>query len=439
VGCNLLDPGGTGSLPKDNADAWVDLGQRALQDRNFTGAWTDFSTALALDSSKSLAYQGLAKAELGRDGFPISRLVHLGDSVSQAPDSGKVDILLGMGDSTLNLIYRPLMRVAQIYTTLQRMESTGRSDRVFGFHLVQNELSAILAGRIYFQVVDANRDTLIQPSELSMARLLRMGGNQGLGLDASRLAELVKPDSSGSVPDSVVQLVNQVFGNVSNLVTDTASRNLIAAGLVGSDTSSAATKLSQQGLDFLGALGGSSTFYQVNDSLDDDGDGCIDEEIFGDNLDNDGDSLVDEDARIGSLATTAPTAGGMAFVAPKASFLHDRMALSNGKLVLVPGDDNLLASTWADASGRLALFQGLRWVRWDDASDTVRNDTIWTRVVNAYGYTPTTVKSAPDYEKIRSVGISEVRKKVLAMPADASRVLLGRRIVGGCWDNVEIP
>jgi len=25
------------------------------------------------------------------------------------------------------------------------------------------------------------------------------------------------------------------------------------------------------------------------------------------------------------------------------------------------------------------------------------------------------------------------------MPADASRVLLGRRIVGGCWDNVEIP
>jgi hypothetical protein len=42
------------------------------------------------------------------------------------------------------------------------------------------------------------------------------------------------------------------------------------------------------------------TFYQFGDAKDNDGDGCVDEELL-DGKDNDGDSFTDEDARISPL------------------------------------------------------------------------------------------------------------------------------------------
>jgi hypothetical protein len=45
------------------------------------------------------------------------------------------------------------------------------------------------------------------------------------------------------------------------------------------------------------SLGNAVTFYQFGDMKDNDGDGCIDEEVM-DGKDNDGDSFTDEDARI---------------------------------------------------------------------------------------------------------------------------------------------
>ena len=433
--CNIFAPAGPSAPPKDAADAWVDLGQRALQDKNFAEAFADFARALSLDSSKSLAYQGLAKAELGKDSFPISRLVRLGDSITAAPDTQKISFLLGMGDAELNKIYRPLMRVARTYQTLARMEQTGHSDHAFAFHLVQNELSAILAGRSYFLLVDANSDTLISPSEIATARLLKLTAT-GLVLDPTQLAKLAATDSTGKIPDSVVTALNQVFTSVSNLAADTATISQIAAGANG-DTASAATALSNRGLDFLHSLGSSTSMFLVNDSLDNDGDGCVNEEIYGDGLDNDGDSLVDEDARISLRSPGSPVAGALAFTAPPEGFLHDQLQLAGGRLALVSGNDEILARTWADGSGLLSLYQGLRWVRWDDPS--VGNDTIWSRVVRENGYTAATVKSSPDYVQIRTLGIIEVRKKVLALQPDASRILLGKKIVGGCWDHVALP
>jgi hypothetical protein len=43
-------------------------------------------------------------------------------------------------------------------------------------------------------------------------------------------------------------------------------------------------------------LGNSVTFYQMADKIDNDGDGCIDEELR-DGIDNDGDGIIDEDTK----------------------------------------------------------------------------------------------------------------------------------------------
>jgi len=440
AGCNLFNPSGTGSYPSNDPDQLVDAGQRALNEQRFSDAYADFSKALLLDSTKSLAFQGLAKSELGKDGFSIAKLVQLADTISNASDSAKLSILVGLGDTGLTNIYRPIMRVASIYERLSRRDSLHLTDGVFPRDLIEYELTTILANRAYFYLIDANRDTVIQSSELAALKLMNLvstGSTSSLQLDAQALVDQSTVDSvTGALPDSTKNSINGILTNVSNIAQDTALLSKLVTSVTGSTGSDSSTNaLTQSAQTFIQQLGSSTSFYLINDSLDNDGDGCINEEIFGDSLDNDGDSLQDEDGRVG-LRQGPPVVVGMpAMITPADGFLHDRLQLVNGRLAVVPGNDEASALTWANSSGLLSLYKGLRWVRWDDPS--VGNDTIWARVVKANNHTVSDVKSASDYTQIRTLGIIEVRKKVLAMPADASRVQLGKKLVGGCWDNVQ--
>ena len=60
-------------------------------------------------------------------------------------------------------------------------------------------------------------------------------------------------------------------------------------------------KVTQNMDSVIGSLGNAVTFYQFGDGKDNDGDGCVDEEIL-DGKDNDGDGFVDEDARLNNVA-----------------------------------------------------------------------------------------------------------------------------------------
>ena len=442
-GCNFFNPSGTGTYPSNDPDQLVDAGQRALNELRFSDAYGYFSKALLLDSTKSLAYHGLAKSELGKDGFSISKLVKLADTISNASDSAKLGILIGLGDTGLTNIYRPIMRVASIYERLSRRDSLHLTDGVFPRDLIEYELTTILANRAYFYLIDANRDTVIQSGELASLKLMNListSNTSSLQLNAQALVEQSKVDSvTGALPDSTKNSINGILTNVSNIAQDTALLQKLVSGVTGGTSTggsdSATNAINKSAQTFIQQLGSSTSFYLINDSLDNDGDGCLNEEIFGDSLDNDGDSLLDEDGRVG-LRQGPPVVVGMpALITPADGFLHDRFQLVGGKLAVVPGNDELSALTWANSSGLLNLYKGLRWVRWDDQS--VGNDTIWARVVKANNRTVSEVAFAADYIQIRTLGIIEVRKKVLALPPDATRVQLGKKLVGGCWDNVQ--
>jgi hypothetical protein len=279
-----------------------------------------------------------------------------------------------------------------------------------------------------------------------MMNLISTTNSSNLKLNADQLIQQGTIDTStGAIADSTKNNINGILTNVSNIAQDTALMNQLlnnATGSIGSTdpttgqtiTDSSKNSVNQAAKDFITQLGSSTSFYLINDSLDNDGDGCINEEIFGDSTDNDGDSLMDEDGRVG-LRQGTPVVGMPALITPPDGFLHNRLQLVNGKLAVVPGNDEALALTWATSKGLLALYQGLSWVRWDDPS--VGNDTIWARVCQANKTTPEQVTSLKNYLEVRTLGIIEVRKKVLALPADASRVALGRKLVGGCWDNVH--
>jgi len=429
--CNFLNPSGDGSYP-DDADAQIDLGQRALRERRYGDAWERFHRALELDSSKSLAYHGLAKAGMGRDGFALSELVILADSVSDAPDDQRLDVLLGTDRTKLDRIYRSLVRAAAVYRILSSRDSAGLTDGIFPARLVARELDAILAARIHFRLIDADGDTTISASEMGLLKLFRLGPG-GLRLDQTLLLASGAVDSTtGSVQDSTVKMLNGVLSNVSLIVQDSQGLDRIRSSIA-SDSTAATSQLSGNSLDFLERLGTSTSFFLVNDSLDNDGDGCWNEEIHGDSLDNDGDSLRDEDARIGFQSSARPVDGARAMVAPGDGFLNDRVRAVSSGIVRIAGDDDGSSLKWSGTEGLLEPYRGLEWVRWDDAASG--NDSIWTRVLRQNGCDAQSVVASGKYEEIRTLAIVEVRKKVMAQADPEKRKALGRKTVGGCWNH----
>jgi len=431
--CNLYNPGGTGSYPEGDPDALIDLGQRDLQALRFDQAWSRFAKALSLDSTKSMAYQGLAKAGMGRDSFSLSLLVDLAGRVANVPDTAKLGVLATLSQSDLNRTYRPMMRTASIYQRLRHRDSLGLTDGVFPSRLIVNELNTILSTQTYFRLFDSNRDTVVSASEMATLRLITLTASSGLQLSPGKLLDPSKVDASGKVADSTVQAVNGVLTNVSALTRDTGLLHQVQ-GSIATDSNSATSQVSQQALDFIHQLGSATSFYLVNDSMDNDGDGCLNEEIYGDSLDNDGDSLVDEDARIGYQASKVPVAGKVSMVSPSKYSLQYALDASGHLQVGSRPTDDLV---WSDGSGLLRPYAGLKWVRWDAPV----NDSIYRRVLKENGFTGTNavanVRKSPDYEHIRTLAIVEVRKKVLVKPADRSRVDEGKLRVGGCWNDIH--
>jgi len=433
--CNLFNPSGDGSYPSQDPDAFIDLGERALQSRDFATAKTNFDKALALDSSKSLAYQGLAKAQMGLEGFSLAMLVQLADTLHKiVADTDRIGFLANLSTDTLNRIYRPLTLAGETYRKFQTRTNLGKIDNAFGFHLVKFEFDAMVSSRTYFRLLDANSNGFVEAGELRTMRMLKsFATSGGAFLNADTLAQVCAVGTDGATDPAAVASINGILQNLSTITQDTLMRSE-TSGSIQSDTTSATSQVSQQALDFIGRLGTSTSFYRINDSLDNDGDGCVNEEIYGDSLDNDGDSLKEEDGRIGYQASKTPVPGQQALVSPSNLSLKTVFEASTNRLSIAPRlPDDL---TWADANGLLSPYQGMRWVGWDDATGS-GNDTVFARVVRTEtggAYTSGTVRSSPNYEKIRSLAIIEIRKKVLSETDATKRVQLGKSTVGGCWD-----
>ncbi|MBK9575909.1 MAG: hypothetical protein IPO40_02430 [Fibrobacteres bacterium] len=452
AGCNLFNPSGTGPSREGEADYWIEEGQTAMQNQQFQTAYRDFSKALALDSSKSLAWHGLAKASLAGSAFDVGELVTLGQKLQGAPDSAKLDSLIAIGDSGLTDIYLPIMRVAQIYSMFIARDTTGRTDKVFASRLVRAELEAILNSKVYFYLMDANRDTIIQRAELAALQLMNLASGS-IGIDADQLASQGGMDSStGALPDTTRDKINTIFANVANIVDDSVTFNKLVGG-DSSESGSATGSMNQDARSFLQKLGSSTRFFMVNDSLDNDGDGCVSEEIYGDSLDNDGDSLIEDDGRIG-LRRYNPTGDSLAMLTPDDGILNTKLLAKTDTLVFFPGNDDYLpfplpatgSMVWADTTALLKPFKSLKWVRWDDNASG--NDTIYRRVLKENNldttWSPSVVRDTlalrgKSYQEFLILAIAEVRKKVLAVPKPVDRIRMGRKLVGGCWNHVTEP
>ena len=446
--CNFFNPSGTSDQANVTADDWIQSGQEDLRDLKFESAFHAFSTALSIDSNKSLAWHGLAKSVLGKDSFTISKLVELADTMGKVADDKKLDVLLGLGDTGITDLYRPLMRVASIYDRFRVRDSLGKTDHVFGTHLILTELSTIYNNRSYFLLIDANRDTVVQRGELAGLKMMSIATG-GLEVSPAKLIEQGGMDTAtGALPDSTRDNINGILNNVTAITADTNILNQLLAGGGGGSSdggSKANAELNTQAKSFIQKLGSSTSFFLINDSLDNDADGCVNEEVFGDSLDNDGDGLKDEDGRVGLRTKTPPADGVLSQRTPPDGFRHDAMQIVTvagvKALAVIPTNlltmDESAVLTYEDGTGLVQLFKGLRWVSRSDSSAGVRNDTIWTRVLADEGVTDIHAITESKLSEVKMLATIEVRKKVFAETDIEKRVALGKKIVGGCWDNVK--
>jgi hypothetical protein len=91
--------------------------------------------------------------------------------------------------------------------------------------------------------------------------------------------------------------LSEVIGTVQSLGLDMGSKGGDCDTAKGEVCTSSGDELTTEVQSTLDSIGESSKFWRLADKIDNDGDGCVDEEIF-DSKDNDGDGIIDEDLRL---------------------------------------------------------------------------------------------------------------------------------------------
>lgn len=282
AGCNLFNPTGESSIDSDDSQALTYEGYLKIQNGEFSEAKKLFRKAIKADSSNSEAWFGMAKAVMNcEDDLNTFHLIQIASEIDSLEES-KIDSIRTSIDSVLFYLDKLIDR-----------EEAGKTDNKIkleqyaaGYSILQLTKTAL-----QLQKVAANVTELFDVSQNGMTLDLKNFSIDSLGddfkpilqgLDLAATAMLENPEATSLVIKSYVpDSTNKYFEDdqYSDLVTY-AANTIIDIN----------TKLDTTENDRL------SVFFSFANMIDDDGDGCVDEEIL-DGFDNDGDGEIDEDVR----------------------------------------------------------------------------------------------------------------------------------------------
>ncbi len=330
-GCNLFNPGGgeSGSSVCElgDTDCHMTLGQQRLNNKNFAGAMRSFERAIASDSTRSLAYYSYAKAVGFR--FNLDRiqiLTDLSNASSEGPmaflghpDEDLTNRLLAgsrarralalltdrdtltrwynylnaSSDDTTDPEFANRVAFMEQYLIKADLDSAGYrrrgdfplSDLVMGYSAVVLDYTAYEILYTITRLYDLDGNDTINEADAMMKKLLFNKDGTFGNLDS--LASDLEDSATAANFNTLIQNMQ------SGLATSSQLAQLIAPG---SGDGGASDEASENVDSVIANLGDAVLFYQFGDGKDNDGDGCIDEEVL-DEKDNDGDGFVDEDAR----------------------------------------------------------------------------------------------------------------------------------------------
>lgn len=285
VGCNLFNPTNSVHVESDDTQALTYEGYIHIRDYEYTKAAEYFSKAIKSDSSYSEAWFGLAKAVLNQYGLNVFEMLKYTKKVN-----GISGFFL-MEDSVANRYYAGIDTVTKILDKFIDLEKAGKTDKHVTFENFSNSYSilqmanvAILARKTATDMVSlVTFDSTTKQMSINWEKLKDIGQNAAIEA-ANSLAASAK---------AIIENPDKTFPIVRNFVPE-------ADSILDDDLKQSTQNVAQQIIDMSENLKETpertSVFLSVGNGMDDDGDGCIDEEIW-DGKDNDGDGEIDEDMR----------------------------------------------------------------------------------------------------------------------------------------------
>jgi len=486
VACNVFNPSGDGD--PDSPESWVVEGTKCLQKKEYKKAEDAFNHALALDSTCSGAWDGWleVRSKFAEDSSGLatdslaSLLWHEKDSVSASKASSMPFMKQPL--PVKNQIYQYVSRIAaadSIYLARFVYRGTAFSDSLnFKDHVRKQVYLGLRSAVSVLKLCDFDGDGVINGRDTGIVNFCSdangglLSGGSLFQSKSMALDSLVADSVTGTIDTQKVvelnrylQTLDKSMGQLKPLVQ--------AQGADSAQWGKINTFLSTRGKDIV--------FYQGSDQKDNDGDGCVDEEIP-DGYDNDGDEFIDEDFRVGSrmlvkrydsldnksgeekknalknslqdsLAITAP------FDGVDASRLVGIDGVSGSASSLSSGRDTTSALQYvegADWGAHPGLFKKyLPYVdpknpkHWKFAHEdafgfSLKKDS--TFVSQAYpglqnqipgtmdSLDPVTLKARFGHKQL-----TQIRLTILAISDPHDRVVLGKHFVGGCWMDVVMP
>ncbi len=407
--CNVFNPSGEGDAGA-TGDAQITDGENFFRSQDYKSSYETFAAAIAADSSNSMAYYGYSKATMRYWQVNASTLL---TEVSKAQDKSGIPFITS-DDWTITRYLQATSKVRNALGIMTQRDTLTRwyyyakdpagkaaandplaaqriafiqdywskADKDYaGYHkksefpLSDLKMSSqkIIADFGFVELIyavthlrDLNGDNVIDSNDNLLKKLTF--STQG-GFKVDNLNEIV---DSLDTPEKKAQF-NTLIQNVAGGLTSASTvLNLLTPALTnqasGSDTGASkdlSQKVTQNMDSVITSLGDAVTFYQFGDEKDNDGDGCVDEEIA-DGKDNDGDGFIDEDARftpVDAVDNDHDGKGKNAFTDPDPGELLN----SEFKLVYTTDAGFIVGPKYKDKATRIATQKDSLQIRYDKA------------------------------------------------------------------------
>lgn len=291
AGCNLFHPTDSRDAESDDPEALTLDGYIEFQNSNFDSARRFFNRALDADSGHSEAWIGLAKCVLStREGLNAFELVSYAQS--KEDENGKnTNELLSMPEEKATVISDGIDSVMHYLNMFIARDTTDRTDKKIRFNDIADSYTILQLTKAALRIraVQTQLASVVSTDNSGMMMNLTTLTDLGDSLkpflkELASAAEAIKtsPEATSEIikavlPDSTRQYINDDdYANVTVGLANTVIQLNDRAQTTPDDRY--------------------DVFFKFANIMDDDGDGCVDEEIL-DNFDNDGDGEIDEDVR----------------------------------------------------------------------------------------------------------------------------------------------
>ena len=297
AGCNLFHPTDSRDADSNDADALTLEGQKELQNSNYDAARNFFSKAIKADSSHSEAWVGLAKSVLhSQKGINVFELVSYAQT-KETEDGKSESVFNTMPDAKADSISRGIDSVMIYLNKFIARDTTGKTDKKIRFRDIADSYTILQLTKAALRI----RAVQNQMKEKLTLTSVVSADNSGMKMDLTVLSEMgdsLKPflndmaaaaEAIKVAPEAAAEIIKAYLPDSTRKDFDDDDYADVSVGLANTiiQMNDRAQSVEDDRND---------VFYKFGNSRDDDGDGCVDEEVL-DNYDNDGDGEIDEDVR----------------------------------------------------------------------------------------------------------------------------------------------